>query len=69
VGQVSLTGRALTTRAVSDWQDSLSNLKGIADVQFTTIAITDDNGSIYYAVSATFTLTPDAFANQFVTEK
>ena len=69
VGLVNLTGRALTTHAVSDWQDALSKLRGIADVQFTIIAISDDNGIIYYAVSATFTLTPDAFANQFVTEK
>ncbi len=69
VGLVSVTGRALTLYAVSDWQDALSKLRGIADVQFTTIQLSDDNGTIYYAVSATFTLTPDAFANQFVTEK
>jgi len=69
VGLVSLTGRALTLYAVSDWKDGLAKLKGIADVQFTTIAISENNTIVYYAVSATFTLTPDAFANQFVTEK
>lgn len=69
VGQVSVAGKALTLYAVSDWQDGLSKLKGISDVWFTTIAISDDNGTIYYAVTATFTLTPDAFANQFVMEK
>lgn len=69
VGLVSLNGRALTPYAVSDWQDGLAKLKGIADVQFTTIAISENNTIVYYAVSATFTLTPDAFANQFVTEK
>jgi hypothetical protein len=69
VGQVSLSGRALSITAVSNWQDGLSSLKGVTDIDVASVQVTDDNGSIYYAVSATFSLTADAFANQFVTEK
>lgn len=69
VGQVTLSGRALSLKAVSDWQDNLSNLRGVTDVVMVTIQVTDDNGSTSYAVSGTFSLTADAFAKQFVTEK
>jgi len=69
VGLVSLNGRALTLTAVSNWQDALSKLKGVTNVEVASVQVTDDNGSIYFAVSATFSLTADAFANQFVTEK
>jgi len=69
VGQVSLSGQALTLTAVSDWQDGLTELKGLADVQFSSIEVSDDGGGVYYTVNATFMLTPDAFANQFATEQ
>ncbi|NYI41362.1 PilN domain-containing protein [Demequina lutea] len=69
VGLVSLNGKALTLGAVSDWQDALSALKGIADVNVSSVQLNADNGTTYYAVTATFKVTPDAFANQFVTEQ
>ncbi len=69
VGLVNINGRALSLAAVSDWQDSLSKLKGVVDVEVSSIEIGAEEDSVYYAVSATFSLTPDAFANQFVTEQ
>ena len=69
VGQVSLNGRALTVGVVSEWEDGLTSLKGVVDVEVSTVERSDDNGNVYYAVGATFTLTPDAFANQFVMEQ
>ena len=69
VGEVTLTGRAQTLGAASAWQDGLSTLKGVVDVEFSSVEITDTDGSVYYAVSAAFKLTPEVFANQFVTEQ
>lgn len=69
VGLVNINGRALSPAAVSDWQDNLSKLKGVVDVEVSSIEIGAEEDSVYYAVSATFSLTPDAFANQFVTEQ
>ncbi len=69
VGLASLTGRALTLDDVSQWQDGLNSLPGVVDVEVSSIQVSDDNGFVYFAVSATFRLTPEVFANQFVTEK
>lgn len=69
VGQVSLTGRALTLVAVSDWQNQLSGIRGVADVEVSSAQVTDDNGTTYYAVGASLRLTAGAFANQFVSEE
>lgn len=69
VGEVSLTGRAQTLGATSAWQDGLSTLRGVVDVELSSVEIADTDGSVYYAVSATFKLTPEVFANQFVTEQ
>ena len=68
VGLVSLNGRAVTLDDVSSWQDGLNALPGVVDVEVSSIQVSDDNGFVYYAVSATFRLTPEVFANQFVTE-
>lgn len=69
VGQVSVGGRALTLHAVSEWEDALSSIPGVADVEVSAIEVTGDDAATYYSVGATFRLTPDAFANQFVTEE
>jgi len=69
VGLVNINGRAQSLAAVSDWQDSLSKLKGVVDVEVSSIEIGAEEDSVYYAVSATLSLTSDAFANQFVTEQ
>lgn len=69
VGQVSLTGRALTLVAVSDWQNQLSSIKGVVDVEVSSVQVTDDNGTTYYTVGASLRLTAAAFANQFVSEE
>jgi Tfp pilus assembly protein PilN len=69
VGLVSLNGRALTLAAVSDWQDALNALKGVVDVEVSSVEVSEDNATTYYVVTATFKMTPDAFANQFVTEQ
>ena len=69
VGSMTLGGRSLTVISVSDWEDQLSSITGVADVEVTSVEVGDDNGTIYYSVGATLRLTPDAFANQFVTEE
>lgn len=69
VGQVSLNGRALTLNGVSDWEDGLAAIPGVVNVEMTSIEVSDDNGNVYYAVGATFAMTPDAFANRFLTEQ
>lgn len=69
VGQVSLSGRAMTLAAVSDWEDGLASIPGVVDIEVSSVEISGDDTTTYYAVGATFRLTPDAFANQFVTEE
>jgi Tfp pilus assembly protein PilN len=69
VGQVSINGRSTGIVNVSDWQDALSNLTGVVDVTVSSVAIADNDGVAYYAVGATLSLTPDAFANRFATEQ
>lgn len=69
VGLVSLSGRSLTLISVSDWQDQLSSLPGVVDVEVSSIQRSDDDGIAYYSVGASFRLTADAFTNQFVTEE
>lgn len=69
VGVVSLSGRSLAIISVSDWDDALSKITGVVDVEVTSIEVNEDNGTTYYAVGATLRITPDAFANQYVTEE
>ena len=69
VGQVSLSGRALTLVAVSDWQKQLSSIRGVVDVEVSTVQLSDDNGTTYYSVGASLRLTSAAFANLFVSKE
>lgn len=69
VAQVTISGRALNIAAVSNWDDQLSQTKGIVDVSISSVEVSDDNGTTYYAVGATFRLSSDAFANQFMMEE
>ncbi|WP_062386889.1 hypothetical protein [Demequina iriomotensis] len=69
VGAASLIGRADTLATVSDWEDALNALTGVVDVDVSSVAVADEDGTTYFTVNATFSFTSDAFAGQFTTEE
>ena len=69
IGQIAFTARSTTLPDMSAWMDAVSSVSGLADPWFTSAALTDDNGAIYYKVSATVSIRDSALAHRFVPEK
>jgi Tfp pilus assembly protein PilN len=69
IGQIAFTARSTTLPDMSAWMDAISTVSGLADPWFTSAALTDDNGAIYYKVSATVSIRDSALAHRFVPEE
>lgn len=69
VGTLAITGRAVTVPDVSAWQEAIETIPGITDSFATTAKITDEDGSVFYAVSATVQVDESRFAHRFVQQE
>lgn len=69
IGSLAITGRALTIPDLSSWQESIETIPGITDSFATSAKITEEDGSVYYAISATVQIDDTLLANRFVEQE
>jgi hypothetical protein len=69
MGQIAFTTRSLTLPDMSGWTDAISQVPGLGDPWFTTATLTDQNGAVYYKVTATVDINDTALAHRFVPAK
>lgn len=68
-GTVTLTHRSDEIGDLSEWVRRLEEIPGYDDVQYTTAAITEDDGDVFYEVVTTAQVTPEALSGRFTGEK
>jgi Tfp pilus assembly protein PilN len=66
VGQIAFTARSTTLPDMSAWMDAISTVSGLGDPWFTSASLTDQDGAVFYQVSATVSIRDSAFAHRFV---
>ncbi len=69
LGTVSFTHRSPSVGDLSAWTKALEEVPGFADVQYTTAAITDDDGDVFYEVVTTAQVTQEALSGRFGAEE
>lgn len=65
VGQLSFTGRTVTVPDTAAWMDALDSIPGFSDAWVSASILSDEEGVLYYAVTATVRVTESAFAQRF----
>lgn len=65
IGTVSMNLRSSTAPVTSDLLDSLARLPGIAGPWVSSVSASEDEGTVYYAVTVSAQLTEDALAERF----
>ncbi len=68
IGQIDFTARSLTLPDTASWLDAIRTVPGLADPWFSTATVTDDEGAVYFQVTATVRLTDVALANRYALE-
>jgi hypothetical protein len=68
VGQIAFTARSATLPDMSAWLDAISTVPGLGDPWFTSAALTDAEGNVYYQVAATVSVRDTAYAHRFAPE-
>jgi len=70
VGELQFTARSLTIPDTAGWSDALDGIPGFADAWVSSVTVTgDEETDRYYTVSATLSVTPDAFSRRFIEEQ
>jgi hypothetical protein len=69
VATITVTFRSLTVPVVADWLDAMRAVPGFADPWFSAATVGEENGVVYYDVSATVDVDQAAFASRFVPKK
>jgi len=65
VGSIAFTGRSTTIPDTSAWIDALASVPGFSDPWVSSVAVTQEDDSIFYTVSSTVQLTDAAYAHRF----
>lgn len=66
VGQIQFTGRSTTVPNTAAWLDALNGIPGFANAWASNAAISQSqNKTIYYNVSVTVQVTPEAYTHRF----
>lgn len=68
IGQVSFTARSATMPDTAAWIDDIGTVAGFSNPWFSSAAITEDDGVVYYQVEATVDLLPSVLAGRFFPE-
>lgn len=66
VASITFAGRSLTLPDTAAWLDGLETIPGFTDAWFSTAAITESEGLVYYTVNGTVQVTDLAYAERFV---
>jgi hypothetical protein len=69
IGAINFTAKALTIIDTSAWLDALKAVPGFADASFSSEALSENNGVVYYTVSASVQINDKALANRFAITK
>jgi len=65
---IGLTGQTVTLADVYTWQRSLEELPGVAEVVMSQTALVDGTTMLKYNVTATITLSEDAYSGRFLAQ-
>ncbi|WP_448060700.1 PilN domain-containing protein [Cellulomonas hominis] len=68
IGQIAFTARSLSLPDTASWLDAIRAVPGLADPWFATATVTDEEGVVYFQISATVQLTDVALANRYTLE-
>lgn len=69
VGQIAFTARSLVLPDVSAWIDAINTVPGLGDPWFTTATLTDEDGAVFYTVTATVEIRDTALARTYVPQE
>lgn len=65
IGEVVFTGRTSTLPDTAAWVDALESVPGFASAWVTSVAVTSDDGGIYYNVSSSVVVTEAVLSHRF----
>lgn len=69
VGSITFTAESLTLPDTAGWMDALATIPGLGDPRFTDASVAEEEGVVFYKLSATVQLNEEAFAERFVNEE
>jgi Tfp pilus assembly protein PilN len=65
VGQILFTARSSTVPDSAAWIDALDSIPGLAGATTSTVASSEDEGGVYYAVTVSVQITDKAYSHRF----
>lgn len=68
IGQVTFSARSTTLPDTAAWIESIEGVSGLANPWFSSASLTEEEGVVFYQVSASVDLLPSALAGRFEPE-
>lgn len=68
IGQISFTARSLTLPDTASWIEAFEAVPGFTNPWFSSATLSEEDGVVYYQVSATVDLLPSALSGRFEPE-
>lgn len=68
IGQIAFTARSLTLPDTASWIDAIETVPGLSNPWFSSATLSEDEGVVYYQVTATVDLLPSALSGRFEPE-
>lgn len=65
VANIAFEAESLTLPDTAAWLDGLASIPGFSDAWFSSATVSEEEGLVYYAVSATVQINEQAFAGRF----
>jgi Tfp pilus assembly protein PilN len=68
IGQITFTARSLTLPDTATWIDAIETVPGLTNPWFSSATLSEEEGVVYYQVTATVDLLPSALSGRFEPE-
>ncbi|VTR75590.1 PilN domain-containing protein [Cellulomonas hominis] len=68
IGQITFTARSLTLPDTAAWIDAIETVPGLTNPWFSSATLSEEEGVVYYQVTATVDLLPSALSGRFEPE-
>lgn len=65
IANIAFSAESLTLPDTAGWLDGLATIPGFSDAWFSSATVTEEEGLVYYTVSATVQINEQAFAGRF----
>lgn len=69
IGQITFAARATTLPDISAWMDAIEQVPGLSDPWFDSAVLTDEDGNVFYQISASVSILDSALESRFVPEE